>query len=178
MGTASVPHKVQLFFALLYSDRIPVECVLDALDREYGERDRACGPVAFSWTGYYRSEMGTALRKMYFNYRECIDRDRLPAIKIHTNALEKRFSDSTGNRLVNIDPGYVARDKVVLATTKDFYHRLYLADGIYGEVTLHYRRGRFRYFSWTYPDFRDPQVMQFLEKIRAPLVRAIRRTVR
>jgi hypothetical protein len=79
-----------------------------------------------------------------------------------------------GNRRVNIDPGYVARDKLVLASTKDFFHRIYIGDGIFAEVTLHYRKGRYRFFSWTYPDFRDPEFQRFLEKVRAPLVRDAR----
>jgi hypothetical protein len=118
--------------------------------------------------------MGSPLNKYYYSYSKGISRELLPEIKQFTNELEKSYSAPDGSRRINIDPGYVARDKVVLATTKDFYHRLYLSNGIFGEVTLHYRKGRFRYFSWTYPDFRDPEVMKFLEKIRAPLVKAIR----
>ena len=175
MGTAATPHNVQLIIALLYSPETPVGVVLDELDRRFGTRERSYGPVPFSWTEYYRDEMGDNLQKMYFSYQNSIDRDLLPSIKLRTNAIERQFAQPDGNRSINIDPGYVARDKVVLATTKDFYHRLHLADGIYGEVTLHYRKGRFRYFSWTYPDFRDPEVLRFLEGVRAPLVRRIRR---
>ena len=146
------------------------------LDERFGNRQFTYGPVPFSWTEYYRSEMGSKLLKSYFSYTTGIDRHTLPAIKLFTNELERSVTDEHGNRLVNIDPGYVSRDKVVLASTKDFYHRIYLADGIYGEVTLHYRKGKFRYFSWTYPDFRNPDIMHFLERIRAPLVKEIRNT--
>ncbi|MBN1759820.1 MAG: DUF4416 family protein [Chitinispirillaceae bacterium] len=174
MGTETTPHNVQLFIALLYSPDAPVKAVLDELDRWHGTRDHAYGPVPFSWSAYYNDEMGSNLQKMYFSYRDSIDRDLLPSIKLRTNAIEREYAGPDGNRIINIDPGYIARDKVVLATTKDFFHRLHLANGIYGEVTLHYRKGRFRYFSWTYPDFRDPEIMRFLERIRAPLVRQIR----
>ena len=175
LGTAATPHKVRLLFAVLYSDTTQIEEIFTLLDREFGKRDHQYGPVPFSWTEYYSDEMGTALRKVYFSYTDAIERDRLPSIKNLTNTIERQYAGPEGNRTVNIDPGYVARDKVVLATTKDFYHRLYLADGIFGEVTLHYRKGRFRYFSWTYPDFRNPEVMRFLERIRAPLVQQLRR---
>ncbi|MBN1578685.1 MAG: DUF4416 family protein [Chitinispirillaceae bacterium] len=174
MGTASQPSTVKLMIAFLYNEKAPVEGILRKLDERFGERRFSFGPVPFSWTDYYREEMGDALQKFYFTYQTGIDRDTLPAIKTFTNELEYSFTDGRGNRRVNIDPGYVARDKVVLATTKDFYHRIYLADGIFGEVTLHYRKGKFRYFSWTYPDFRDPAVMQFLERVRAPLVKELR----
>jgi hypothetical protein len=78
--------------------------------------------------------------------------------------------------MVNVDPGYIARDKLVLASTKDFYHRLYLADGIYGEVTLHFRKGVFRFFSWTYPDYKEPSFLEFLTKARAKYMHEIRET--
>ena len=174
MGTASNPSRVKLFIAVLYNPASPVGDVLAKLDQRFGDRQFVHGPVPFSWSDYYKEEMGDSLHKLYYNYQIGIERQLLPEIKIFTNELEKQYADAHGNRLINIDPGYVARDKVVLATTKDFYHRLYLADGIFGEVTLHYRKGKFRYFSWTYPDFRDEAVMSFLERVRAPLVKEIR----
>jgi hypothetical protein len=162
--------------AFLYNPAAPFEAIQKKLDDRFGERQFSFGPVPFSWTEYYSGEMGQSLLKSYFSYQTSIDRDSLPSIKHFTNALEQTSADSHGNRLINIDPGYVTRDKVVLATTKDFYHRIYLANGIYGEVTLHYRKGKFRYFSWTYPDFRNAEIMLFLERVRAPLVKEIRDT--
>lgn len=174
MGKVSQCAPVKLFIALLYHNEAPLDTVIQRLDDLFGKRQHSFGPIPFSWTDYYSDEMGHPLFKLYYNYEKSIDRSNLPGIKTFTNSLEQSLRDSHGNRMVNIDPGYVARDKVVLATTKDFYHRLYLAEGIFGEVTLHYRKGRFRHFSWTYPDFREPEVMQFLERVRAPLVKDIR----
>jgi len=174
VGSATQPAAVKLFLAVLYHKDAPVEEVLSLIDQRFGNRQHWYGPISFSWTRYYSDEMGSELLKLYYNYEISIDRSKLPDIKCFTNDLERQFSSEDGARTINIDPGYVARDKVVLATTKDFYHRLYLDKGIFGEVTLHYRKGRFRYFSWTYPDFKDEKVMQFLERIRAPLVKQIR----
>jgi hypothetical protein len=174
LGTAQQPYNVKLFIAFLYNPQAPFAAIGKQLDAHFGERQYSYGPIPFSWTEYYGAEMGKSLQKAYFSYQTSIDRAALPSIKNFTNDLEQTLLDSNGNRQVNIDPGYVTRDKVVLATTKDFYHRLYLADGIFGEVTLHYRKGKFRYFSWTYPDFRDPEIMHFLERVRAPLVKEIR----
>ena len=98
----------------------------------------------------------------------------MPDIKLWTNALEQE-SAADGKRKTNIDPGYLARDKLVLATTKDFYHRLYLSKGIYGEVTLHFRQGSFRHFSWTYPDYKEEKLHEFLIKARASLAGKIRK---
>jgi hypothetical protein len=104
-----------------------------------------------------------------------MDRERLPDVKIFTNEFERERCIN-GQRMVNVDPGYIARDKLVLASTKDFYHRLYLADGIYGEVTLHFRKGVFRFFSWTYPDYKEPSFLEFLTKARAKYMHEIRET--
>jgi|GEM_PF-83965 len=174
LGRVSQCAPVKLFIALLYHGEAPVDMVLQKLDDRFGARQHSFGPIPFSWTDYYSDEMGHPLFKLYYNYEKPVDRSMLPGIKTFTNSLEQSLSGGNGNRMVNIDPGYVSRDKVVLATTKDFYHRLYLAEGIFGEVTLHYRKGRFRHFSWTYPDFREPEVMRFLERVRAPLVKEIR----
>ena len=118
--------------------------------------------------------MGNGLLKMYMSFAGLIDREVLPDIKVFTNILEREHL-AHGRRTINLDPGYIAQDKLVLATTKDFYQRLYLAHGIYGEVTLHFRKGRFRYFSWTYPDYNDPPFLKFLTKARAKLVKELRK---
>jgi hypothetical protein len=177
LGVAKKPSTVTLFIAFLYTPSFPISDILKKLDSRFGKQQFNFGPIPFSWTDYYSNEMGTTLEKMYFSYQNSIEREILPEIKLFTNELEQSCRNEAGSRQVNIDPGYVTQDKVVLATTKDFYHRIYLGDGIFGEVTLHYRRGRFRYFSWTYPDYKDPNVMHFLERIRAPLVKEMRKRI-
>ncbi|MEW6680138.1 MAG: DUF4416 family protein, partial [bacterium] len=82
-----------------------------------------------------------------------------------TNSLEEKFLIS-GKRRINIDPGYVGSGKLVLASTKDSYHRVYLKDGIYGETTLYFYKGEFREFPWTYPDFRKDEYKKFFLSVR------------
>lgn len=173
MGTAQEPLGVKYFAAIMYQSTFDITPVLDRLDKRFGKRENTYGPIPFSWSEYYASEMGGALLKIYISYEAILDRSDLPSIKNFTNAIESEYAVDN-KRIVNIDPGYIARDKVVLATTKDFYHRLYLQDGIYAEVTLHYKRGQYRFFSWTYPDYRQPLIYQFFEKSRASLVRDLR----
>ena len=166
MGKAGKPASVKLFAAVMYRPDFDLRAALAPLTASYGEIESSYGPVAFSWSDYYNEEMGGGLLKYYALFREPLDRARLPEIKNRTNAIELEFS-ADGKRAVNIDPGYLSKDKLVLASTKDFYHRLYLGDGIFGEVTLHYRKGGFRYFSWTYPDYQEPEFSKFLENGRA-----------
>jgi hypothetical protein len=173
MGMPSQPLGVKYFVAVMYTSSLDIEPVLKRLDERFGVRECIHGPKPFSWSEYYASEMGDFLQKMYICYETTADRSELPSIKLFTNAIEDELAVNA-KRLVNIDPGYISRDKVVLATTKDFYHRLYLSDGIYAEVTLHYKRGQYRYFSWTYPDYRQPEIYQLFERARATLVKGLR----
>lgn len=173
MGIPLVPLPVKLVVAVTYDPASDIASVMNILNTKFGKIEYNYGPVPFSWTEYYASEMGDSLMKCYFNYKTLIDRQELIDIKLFTNSIEEKYS-VMGRRKVNIDPGYLARDKFVLMTTKDFYHRLYLGKGIFGEETLHYRKGRYRYFSWTYPDYKQKPVFEFLESARATLVKELR----
>jgi hypothetical protein len=157
----------------MYARDFPIDDVIARLEDKFGPHDFSFGPVPFSWTDYYEKEMGEDLIKRFYCFRDLIARETLPAIKLATNALEMEYVEHSGRR-VNIDPGYLSRDKLVLASTKDFFHRLYLGDGIYGEVTLHFRREVFRHFSWTYPDYQEGAVHDMLRRARASLVEEIR----
>jgi hypothetical protein len=173
MGKAVIPPPAVLFAAITFRSSVKIDEIIDVLERQYGPVGLSHGPVKFDFTEYYAAEMGTDLRKIYLSFTNYIQRDELAGIKVLTNGIEDRFR-APGGRTVNIDPGYVTRDKLVLASTKDFYHRIYLGQGIFAEVTLHYRKGRFRFFSWTYPDYKAPEFLVFLEKERARLVKTLR----
>ncbi len=89
----------------------------------------------------------------------------MPEIKVKTNALEQEISGA-GQRIVNIDPGYLNLSKVVLATTKDYSHRLYLGQGIFGDLHLVFINKTFQTQPWTYPDYKQPSVIEFFLKLR------------
>jgi hypothetical protein len=91
----------------------------------------------------------------------------LATVKHMTNRLEVRWSTPQGQRRVNIDPGYLDLAKVVLASTKDHSHRLYIGEGIFAEVTLRYRQRAFQVWEWTYPDYRTPVTLTFFHHLRA-----------
>jgi hypothetical protein len=173
MGSASLPLKVKPFMAVLYRPEVNIEKLLEGLKAAFGRIDCSYGPIPFSFSDYYKDEMGSELLKSYYTFATLMDRETLSEKKRLTNTLEQSLL-VLGKRCVNLDPGYLARDKLVLATTKDFYHRLFLSDGIYGEVTLHFRKGEFRYFSWTYPDYKAQGFLEFLTKTRAAFMHGLR----
>jgi hypothetical protein len=173
MGIAEQPSKAKLFLALLYRPDADIDGIMGEITNVFGRFDHTYGPIQFAFSDYYKDEVGEHPLKWYMTFERFIERDRLPSIKNITNAIEAQFLDN-GIRTANLDPGYLVKDKLVLATTKDFYHRLYLAEGIFGEVTLHFRKGVFRYFSWTYPDYMDSAFLEFLMKVRAEFVHEIK----
>ena len=153
----------------------------EALDwgREQAERD--WGPIAlasdrfdFSETQFYESTMGTELKKEFWAFEQLIDPAKLVELKHLTNEWEDEFLRSRSPaypepRPLNLDPGYFSEAKLVLATTKDRDHRLYLDRGIYAEVTLYYHAGAWQWRPWTYPDYRRSDYHQFFTRCRAYL---------
>lgn len=169
MGTAKNPLPVKLFLAAMYNNERDLKKALQKFSEKFGPTERTFGPLPVSaYTDYYQKEMGMNIEKVYLTYSRLITRQELASIKTFTNNLEQSLSNN--KRTINLDPGYITRDKLILATTKDYYHRIYLAQGIFAEVTLHYRQGRYRFFSWTYPDYKEPGVQELLAQARAFLI--------
>jgi len=147
-----------------------------ALDWGRERLERTCGPVAlasapfdFHHTAYYEAAMGSGLRKCLFAFRDLVSPDCLPALKLHTNAIEAEAAGGgtyPERRPLNLDPGVLSLGKFVLATTKDQAHRVYLRDGIFAEVTLRFEAGAFEPWPWTYADYREGIVREFLREAR------------
>jgi len=152
MGTAHEPQPVKLIVSLLTGEPALLEYVKAVLSLAFGPIDLESAILPFDHTDYYAAEFGAGLQRQIVTFERLVDPGDLPAIKRQTNALEQSLTDRVQRR-VNIDPGYVSLGKLVLASTKDHAHRLYVGQGMYAEVTLTYQRGRFRPWPWTYPDY-------------------------
>ncbi len=135
------------------------------LSEALGPVDMVSPWLAFEHTDYYTSEMGSPLFRRLMAFHELIQQDALADIKHFTNDLEGQFS-TQGKRLVNIDPGYLLPERFVLATGKNYAHRIYLKEGIYADLTLIYHKGRFRPLDWTYPDYAGEAIGTFLGTVR------------
>jgi hypothetical protein len=143
--------------------------LLDEARRALGETVAAiaCASVAERWTvsRYYEPEMGPALWRQYVALEGLMPPQDLVGLKLTTNALEARWRVDAQRR-VNIDPGYVDLDKLVLASSKNAAHRIYLDRGIYAEVTLRFMDGQFEPLAHTYPDYAAPSVREFFSRVR------------
>lgn len=165
MGEIYKPTKAKLIIGMFSNDESLFKKAQKELEKKYGKVDFESGLLDFNFTDYYQKELGENLKKKFISFKKMIDYDDLPDIKISTNKIEDKFIKK-GRRKINIDPGYLTLAKLVLATTKDHVHRIYLYKGIYAEVTLHYKNKSFRPWSWTYPDYRSRKYREIFEQIR------------
>lgn len=123
-------------------------------------------PRAFDVTEYYRGEMGTGLLRWWAYRPTLADPLDLPDWKRHTRSVEAELADETGDRTVNIDPGYLDYGLVVLASHKPGTHRLPMGSGVYADVELYYSHGSYDPLPWSFPDFRDGRHDALLENLR------------
>jgi hypothetical protein len=165
MGTAQSPQPVKLIASLLTGDTALLAEVKARLSQILGPIDFESDLLPFDHTDYYAAEFGPDLRRQIVTFEQLVDPGELPAVKRRTNEVEWSLAIE-GQRRVNVDPGYVSLGKLVLASTKDHAHRLYLGQGIYGEGTLVYQRGHFRPWPWTYPDYGSDRYCALFDEIR------------
>ncbi len=139
---------------------------------EFGPLRHKSDAFDFTETDYYAATMGTGLKKQFLVFDKLIDPGTLPQIKHATNAMERAYAEQQKHpesRPLNLDPGYLTLAKLVLASTKDHAHRIYMADGIYAEVTLNYRKGGWQPSDWTYPDYQRADFQTFFTLCRQTL---------
>jgi len=176
MGQIKLPEKVLLISAFCYNNEADVNSALNEMTGLYGPVKAKSEPFAFEHTPYYRDEMGDTLFKFYCTFERLIDPMDIVDIKLQTNIIEEKLSVN-GKRNVNIDPGYIEVPKLVLATTKNYGHRIYLGKGIYGDVQLYWSRGTFQANPWTYPDYTEPDNFNFFVNARKEYFKFIQQGV-
>lgn len=157
--------KVKLFAGFIFKEEAILKKVIDKMEVLYSSVDYMSDIMPFEYTDYYHKEMGKPLLRVFVSFKELIAPDALADIKISTCVLEAEYSNEN-KRSINIDPGYMELSKLVLASTKNFYHRIYIKKDIYEEITLCWQKNRFRDFEWTFPDFRSKEYKLVFSKIR------------
>ena len=165
MSVPRPPRPAKLVVGFFLHDRDLAGGIIERLEALFGPVDLVSGWLPFDFTTYYAREMGQPLYRRMIAFKPLIDQKQLPDIKHETNSVEADFVAS-GRRRVNIDPGYLLLERLVLGTGKNFSHRIYLRRGIYADLTLIYRKGCFETLPWTYPDYADARLQAFLTKVR------------
>lgn len=135
------------------------------MERRFGKIDFESPALPFIHTAYYEKEFGKNLKRKFIAFQKLILPHNLHKIKIITNKIEKKMAKGI-SRVINIDPGYLDLSKLILASTKDYKHRIYLTKGIYAEVTFFYQDKTFRPWEWTYPDYKTSEYIEIFNRIR------------
>jgi hypothetical protein len=172
MGRIGVPKPVKLIMSLISSDDRFLHRAIEVLGERYGEVDFTSDILPFDFTDYYCAEMGEGLFRRFVTFGPLIPRERLVRIKQETNGIEEQFAVE-GKRRINIDPGYICAEHLILATTKGYAHRPYLGEGIHADLTLIYHKGGFRPLDWTYPDYASSKVREILQGVRKRYVKGL-----
>ena len=165
MSVPQSPRPAKLVIGIITTELKIIENLVTELASQFGQIDLVSPWMHFNYTTYYEPEMGSPLLRRVFAFKPLIAQGDLSAFKLATNQIEHHYSQK-GRRRVNIDPGYMLRERFVLASGKNFSHRVYIGAGIYADLTLIYQKGSFQKLPWTYPDYSDDGMLKFLEQVR------------
>lgn len=161
--------KVKLFASIFTNEPKLFIDVLKRLTARFGPLDMLSEPFDFTDTDYYAQEFGKDIRRRICSFETLIEQDAIAGIKIFTNEIEDLLiaPDNTGRRRVNIDPGYVALPRFVLASCKEFSHRVYAGSGVYADLTLRYVGNGYQTLPWTYPDYKGGRILSLITQMRS-----------
>jgi len=165
MSVPKMPDPAKLVMSVFMKEKPLFESVFPLLETIGGPVDLVSRWLDFDFTNYYHKEMGHPLFRRILAFKSLVDQADLSKIKQATNAVEQQFVKDQQRR-INIDPGYLLPSRFVLATGKDYAHRIYIGDHMYADLTLMYVGKQFVSLDWTYPDYRSKEIIRFLEQIR------------
>ncbi|MBA4394257.1 MAG: DUF4416 domain-containing protein [Desulfobacca sp.] len=166
------PLPAKLVISLIYRERSAAQAGWKVIEKTWGPLDFLSEVRPFDYTSYYDKEMGRPLYRRWATFRDLVFQDRLADIKWQALDIEKQWV-SDQRRQLNLDPGLITAERLVLATGKNFSHRIYLGKGIFGDLTLLFFKGSYQPLPWTYPDYRDEQSLWMFNKIREKYLREI-----
>ena len=177
MGRITRAKPVKLIAGFIFKDERYLKQAESILARKFGKIDFKSQLIPFNFTDYYTQEFGSDLKRAFVSFKRLISPKYLSVAKVTTNQIEKKLS-LNGKRLINIDPGFLDSARLILASTKDFAHRIYLDQGIFAEITLVFKDHSFRGWEWTYPDYKKEEYIEIFNNIRTLFLRQCQSTPR
>lgn len=175
MSRPQTPKPAKLVIGFFLKEKNLAVSVVKALIEKFGPVDIVSSWLPFNFTTYYETEMGQPLFRRMLSFETLIKQSALSEMKRITNDLELEYSNNS-KRMVNLDPGYLLRERFVLATGKNYSHRIYIGQRIYADLTLIYTKGRFIKLPWTYPDYVQQNMLNYLERVRNKYVIDLKQT--
>ncbi len=163
--------KARLFFGTFVNDLGWFSWIEEQLTTHFGPLDKKLESPTYPFpqTHTYSKTMGEPLFRKFFFLKSHFPQDGLAPIKIESISIEeeaKSSPEATVDRPINIDPGLLNDCRIILASTKDYSHRIYRNSGIYEEITLQFAKGKYQALPWTYPDFKAPTYHEYFAGIR------------
>ncbi len=176
MAQAKKPLPVKLIVGAIFAREGVLIQARKLLEKRFGAIDWASPIMPFDCTKYYEEEMGPNLKRQFLSFEKLIKPEDLAPIKLYTNRLERGLSRerSAPARKINLDPGYINASKLILATCKNYSHRIYIGKGIFAEVTLHFHQGSFQPWPWTFPDYKTQGYIQAFNTIRETYLKQLK----
>lgn len=159
------PEKAKLVIGILASNKDALNTAHSIIINEFGIIDKESIPFPFIFTQYYNDEMGDNIIRQFVSVERLISPAEISTIKCKTIELENNVRIN-GKRIINIDPGYLTLHSLILVSTKQACYRVYLDKGIYGQAMLHFKKGNFMPFEYTYPDYADEISRKFFKEVR------------
>ena len=171
MGAERFPEPALLVMGVLSNSEEALYQARSFTEGIFGPIYKRTPPISFErFTSYYESEMGPCLLRSYWVFTRKVNRGYLAEAKLITNRFERAMS-SGGKRTLNLDPGLLAPESLVMATTKPYSHRVYITKGIYAELAIMFRKdGGIDTLPWTYPDYREPATVDFFRSVRKEIL--------
>lgn len=173
------PKPVKLVVGILAANHKCLNVAVDVLTDKFGISDFISDVWPFDQTDYYKDQTGSRILRQFISFERLIDPGKLAKIKHRTNKLEQKLAKTLAlplPRPVNLDPGIIEPSKLVLATTKNFSHRIYIGRNMYAEITLIVDKGQWRPLDHTFPDYRQQCYFDFFEKVRTQLLEQLKKT--
>ncbi len=162
----SAPLPVKLFIGMISREVSLLDELKERLTEIYGPSDMESPVWEWEDTDYYLDEMGADLKRRFIFFKDLIDPGLISEIKFTTVELEEQYLMENKGRRINLDPGYLDSARVVLVSAKDYSHRVYVGNSVYGEVPLIYSGGNYQIMPYTYPDFRSDKYFELFKKAR------------
>jgi len=161
-------NPVKLICGIIASEKSIFDIAEKQLIQLYGPLDHSSAFFRFDFTDYYEKQMGKNLKRKFLSFADLFSPEILSEIKLRTNKLEGEMTKelNANYRIVNLDPGYMTASALIIATTKDFSHRIPLKKGIYGHLELLFGRKTVKTLDWTYPDFKTEKYHEFFINVR------------
>ena len=174
MGVLKSPQPVLLIMGVLYGDRVRLDEAESRLAAGMGEIEVKSQAFDFDVTGYYEGEMGPDLKRVFLAFKNLIDPGNIVDIKLAAVGIEEDMSVG-GRRTVNLDPGYMDFNKLVLVSAKFLANKIYIGRGVYADPTMYYDKGWITY-EWAFPDFRSGRYSDFFAEVRDLYKRKMRQS--